>query len=118
MISEHAQMESDFERDFAKKTWAPNTVKELKNFIRRQLDRMERAYGGCRWCYGKGFSTQNLSTVEMMNFCSCERGLQLRHLMGRDPKKRIQSCCEKCAPDMDFTSGCRNYLCNCHHAKL
>lgn len=83
MITEHAQMEADFEKEFEKKTWSNDTVKTLKNFIRRQLERIERAYGGCRECYGKGYATEQArghddTPVRRMNFCICERGMQLK----------------------------------------
>lgn len=54
------------------------------------------AFGGCLKCYGKGYSTQLVNEVgaedfggegyetgpqTRMNFCSCERGKQLRAVL-------------------------------------
>jgi len=49
--------------------------------------RMEKAYGGCRKCYGKGYSTQHISVDEISEKnitdpdevfkpCTCDRGKQ------------------------------------------
>lgn len=86
MITEYAQAEADFDHEFEKRTWSMETVKVLKAFIafiRKQLGILERAYGNCHECYGKGFSTQqgrhpDGSAVRKMNFCGCERGMQLK----------------------------------------
>lgn len=65
----------------------------------------EKAFGGCRKCYGKGYSTERVGgasefsdfgppkkvVVEgphvRMNFCTCERGKQLKKLV--EPKNLV-----------------------------
>lgn len=49
----------------------------------------EKAYGGCHYCYGKGYGTQTAAwvgrgyykKVPTMKFCTCERGKQLEQLL-------------------------------------
>ena len=49
----------------------------------------EKAYGGCHYCYGKGYGTQTAAWVgrgyykklPTMKFCTCERGEQLKSLL-------------------------------------
>lgn len=90
MNDHYQQAELDFDKEFAGKTWAFETVKTLKNFMRRQFEKIEKAYGGCRECYGKGYSTVTGtdSTGERLvyskvklNFCVCDRGQQLHRLL-------------------------------------
>lgn len=38
--------------------------------------KMIRAFGGCTTCYGKGYATITNNGMRM-NFCACERGMQL-----------------------------------------
>lgn len=54
------------------------------------FDRMEKAYGGCQKCYGKGYGTyrhgisdgHSVSKMETKIIpCSCSRGKQLRELL-------------------------------------
>ena len=49
-----------------------------------------KSYGGCKECYGKGYSTQiygeggegyEIAPTVHMNFCTCERGRQLKSLL-------------------------------------
>lgn len=66
---------------------------------------MRKAFGGCDKCYGKGYSTQQLGGAygvtdfgplkevqvhgprPVMNFCTCERGKQLKKLV--EPKNPV-----------------------------
>jgi hypothetical protein len=59
---------------------------------RDRLVETEKAYGGCHKCYGKGYATvrkgetyhgatHNLRT--QINYCSCDRGKQLKALLER-----------------------------------
>ena len=56
----------------------------------------EKAYGGCRKCYGKGYATVKDYTTQyadfhgdstvtrpnpLMRYCSCERGQQLQEIL-------------------------------------
>ncbi|WP_131816182.1 hypothetical protein [Mycolicibacterium porcinum] len=51
----------------------------------------EKAYGGCRNCYGKGYATQKSEVrargmrwdTSGIKFCDCERGKQLQQLIER-----------------------------------
>jgi hypothetical protein len=56
------------------------------------VEQTEKAYGGCRNCYGKGYSTEMQGGVtagrytvsgpkRVMNMCTCERGKQLQALL-------------------------------------
>lgn len=63
---------------------------------RQLLENIEKAYGGCHKCYGKGYATVRDGTIgysdfggegfktpitTKMKFCSCERGTQLSALI-------------------------------------
>lgn len=56
----------------------------------KQASRIEKAYGGCHNCYGKGYATTNETWTTRdvvggeafaMNFCSCPRGEQLKAIV-------------------------------------
>lgn len=74
----------------------------VKSFISSLIATRERAFGGCKECYGKGYSTQHhgihgaedfggeghdIETSVHMNFCSCDRGEQLKELI-QDKKQK------------------------------
>lgn len=50
---------------------------------------VEKAYGGCHYCYGKGYGTQTAAwegrgyykKLPTMKFCTCERGEHLKSLL-------------------------------------
>lgn len=71
-----------------------NSTQSLKNLIQQRDVDLEKAYGGCHKCYGKGYSTV-IEGTEVMNhnyhyhtvrpykqvkYCSCDRGKQLAEL--------------------------------------
>ena len=49
------------------------------------MSEIEKAYGGCRICYGKGYHTKRVGTSsrygnvthDTIGYCSCDRGKQL-----------------------------------------
>lgn len=68
--------------------------------LRKQNQEIERAYGGCRSCYGKGYATYINGTTAYadfgdelggaysehrdsleMKFCNCDRGKALKNLL-------------------------------------
>lgn len=70
------------------------------------IDRAEKAFGGCKKCYGKGYSTyrHGLSSGDdsdlgvksrdfepkiRMIFCECDRGKQLEALIDQGVEKGI-----------------------------
>jgi hypothetical protein len=59
---------------------------ELVKYVASEIDKTEKAYGGCHLCFGKGFSTYRHGetyrgkTTNMhtdMKFCICDRGKAL-----------------------------------------
>lgn len=60
----------------------------LKTEIARAVEETEKAFGGCKKCYGKGYQSAIKSTVSRLGkhtklemvYCSCDRGLQLSEL--------------------------------------
>ena len=69
--------------------WAIDQILHLFN---KELEKTEKAYGGCHSCYGKGYSTRlegyswsgdfedtsgSKQEYEMV-FCSCDRGKELK----------------------------------------
>lgn len=85
-----------------KKTRLPSVKKVLKGERRRVIHQIqteiEKAYGGCRKCYGKGYSTQKVQatmhddfgnegvegkTIDLIPYhpCSCDRGKQIERMM-------------------------------------
>lgn len=67
-------------RDFTKVTGKP-AKSEVRRRIRRTVEtvnalaiaRTAKAFGGCTFCYGKGYATIGKD----IRFCSCDRGKQL-----------------------------------------
>lgn len=72
--------------------YAPNFADRIMQLFDQEQATTEKAYGGCRNCFGKGYSTQDAATIcypdfvgdkcfkryeHKMNFCTCERGKQL-----------------------------------------
>ncbi len=58
---------------------------EAKQAIEQKLNELEKAYGGCHLCYGKGYHTKRVGTSsrygnvthDTIGYCSCDRGKQL-----------------------------------------
>lgn len=70
----------------AMKHWLRTTIHQE---LQKAREETEKAYGGCHYCYGKGYGTQIASWVgrgyykklPTMKFCTCERGKQLEQLL-------------------------------------
>lgn len=71
-------------------------AQSLLDFITTLISETEKAFGGCKKCYGKGYATtlQFAESAEdfggeiterrklpLIRFCSCERGKQLKTLL-------------------------------------
>jgi hypothetical protein len=70
--------------------------------IQKEMDKIEKAYGGCHKCYGKGYSTYRhgvsgspdfegdsgfeIAPSTHMVFCTCDRGKQLGELLNSKDK--------------------------------
>ncbi len=46
-------------------------------------DEAAKAFGGCKNCYGKGYSSVMIDHISapQMHFCICNRGRQLKRLL-------------------------------------
>lgn len=87
-----------------------DTVEKLlslfDSYFTQEVERAEKAYGGCHKCYGKGYSTEAHAEIAFadfgdelggassrkteglrMNFCACDRGRQLEKLVPQQGKK-------------------------------
>lgn len=61
----------------------------IEQMLQKAREETEKAYGGCHYCYGKGYGTQTAAWVgrgyykklPTMTFCTCERGKQLEQLL-------------------------------------
>lgn len=72
---------------------------EILKHFKEEVKKTEKAFGGCKKCYGKGYSTQRRATTTFadfqgdktyttpmkneVNFCSCDRGKQLQDLLAK-----------------------------------
>jgi hypothetical protein len=79
---------------------------EIIDFIKQLLEKTVKAYGNCELCYGKGYSTRAYNEVgspdfagdkgyekEKLNeiqFCSCDRGKQLKKIFKNKDKEHIE----------------------------
>ena len=50
------------------------------DFTKTCCQKMARAFGGCRTCYGKGYASVATKGIISMRFCTCGRGKQLMKL--------------------------------------
>lgn len=89
--------------------WVAAEVGEIKYWLKESLSTFEqavreetaRAYGGCEFCFGKGYATYRygISGAEdfdgegfqtpitnHMQYCSCDRGRQLKELVEENKK--------------------------------
>jgi len=70
-------------------------TKDVHKLIQQEKEAVEKAYGGCKKCYGKGYATRRHGLTGSddfggegftdpakthMVFCSCDRGKQLESL--------------------------------------
>ena len=70
-------------------------VELAQSYANSEREEIEKAYGGCHKCYGKGYATVSDGTIgyedfggegfktpitTKMKFCTCERGKQLAEL--------------------------------------
>lgn len=74
-------------------------AQKLERYCEKKCKEIEKAYGGCRKCYGKGYATYSNTTTAFadfgdelggadsatstkleMRFCACDRGKQLEQL--------------------------------------
>lgn len=74
-------------------------VVELRSAIlawhNKQLSEVDRAYGGCHNCYGKGHETKQKFVTgggkkwktSPVKYCDCDRGVQLEQLLHREKLK-------------------------------
>lgn len=76
----------------------------IKQLITDARTETEKAYGGCRKCYGKGYATVrkgeetmnrhykylNTPVRNQVNFCSCNRGKQLYEVFGYPQTKELK----------------------------
>ena len=68
-------------------------LSEYETTLRKEQEEavadVEKAYGGCHFCYGKGYGTQTVAwegrghyeKLPTMKFCKCGRGKQLEDLL-------------------------------------
>ena len=66
----------------------------IEQTLAKEREKVEKAYGGCRKCYGKGYATQlegftdhgkDKKWVErIQSYCSCDRGKQLQSLKTKE----------------------------------
>lgn len=65
----------------------PKTEREKQSYL-KGYNEAAAAFGGCKLCYGRGYSTtlafaeseHERVKVPLVQFCSCERGTQLQKL--------------------------------------
>lgn len=71
--------------------------KELEDLISRVTTELEKAYGGCHLCYGKGYATTwegtetrnshhpelAIAPHQQIKYCTCDRGKQLSEMVSR-----------------------------------
>lgn len=80
---------------------ARDIMAAVDSYIEEATKQAERAFGGCRNCYGKGYATQRTqdhispdfygdvpytapAKIDML-FCNCDRGKQLKQLLTSNP---------------------------------
>jgi hypothetical protein len=105
--------DDDIVQAWAKEGRTPEQIHGVKNFLTsRHFKQLitdakvetEKAYGGCRKCYGKGYATVrkgeetmnrhykylNIPVHNQVNFCSCDRGKQLYDVFGYPQTKELK----------------------------
>ena len=67
-------------------------IDDIESIIEDHTTKIEKSYGGCYNCYGKGYATattwatakgKKWPTNDGLVFCTCERGKQLESLWGQ-----------------------------------
>lgn len=81
--------------DELEREMVPDAIMQLfEEYKAKEIAEIEKAYGGCHKCYGKGYATQDSATIGFddfgdegfkrhelkMIFCDCSRGKQLKTL--------------------------------------
>jgi len=68
----------------------------IDSLLASEIEKTVKAFGGCRKCYGKGYSTWRHgetyrgSTKNLRNdikYCTCERGKQLQEVIAEEVRK-------------------------------
>lgn len=102
-INPHPNKIEEYVEEFKK--WLPGNSnsdvnEELTDFLRTSLasygsfieGETVKAFGGCKKCYGKGYSTTKVQAGHRYSFwelnpinpCSCDRGKQIKALLEKD----------------------------------
>lgn len=87
----------------------PKTRYEMKellsNLLSSQRKEIEKAFGGCRNCWGKGFATVKAQAQSFEDFggekteifeldpirpCSCDRGKQIKEMLSTQKKEIVE----------------------------
>lgn len=103
--------ETDFLRTVLRELWTKDTpfgqqlqgegvaIGSIRKYYSDERKKLESAYGGCRNCYGKGYSTQDAAIIgypdfigdkgfkryeHRMIFCQCDRGKTLEREISYD----------------------------------
>lgn len=67
--------------DYKSFNCAADFQKAVEDYWISQMFKIEKAFGGCTECYGKGYNTQQTAYKSLMNFCTCPRGKSLKKLL-------------------------------------
>lgn len=78
--------------------WLTEQLTTLHTKHQEELEKIEKAFGGCTKCYGKGYATTKVwhtgrglhKEVNQMRFCSCDRGKQLRTLRQEELREAVE----------------------------
>lgn len=76
-------------------TKAKFLVDDLVPFIHSAEAEIEKAYGGCHLCYGKGYHTKRVGTSsrygnvthDTIGYCTCNRGKQLEQVVAESYRR-------------------------------
>lgn len=103
LLSEYQQLETPANPDLLK-LHIEAFEDKISQLITDARTETEKAYGGCRKCYGKGYATVrkgeetmnrhykylNTPVRNQVNFCSCNRGKQLYEVFGYPQTKELK----------------------------